>query len=115
MLSVGQYGLPNDANKKRKSGLILHVLLWANGQYANRAAGKIPGPPNRACGQATVTLTGLHADSAQARAVLMRVSALLQGFVIRAAEQLNPQSVWQHVCAHLKLTSAGVGPPIQPT
>lgn len=65
-------------------------------------------------GQTTLTLTGMHAHFEQARAVLMRVSALLQSFVLRAAEQLNPQSVWQHVCDHLKLTLAGIGTPILP-
>ena len=62
-------------------------------------------------GQTTITLTGLHAHFEKARAALMRVSALLQGWVAQAAEQLNPQSVWQHVCDHLKRTLAGIGPP----
>jgi len=36
-------------------------------------------------GQTTITLTGIHADFAKARAVLMRVSALLHGFLTCAA------------------------------
>lgn len=62
-------------------------------------------------GQTTITLTGLHAHFGKARAALMRVSALLQGWVAQATEQLNPQIVWQHVCDHLKQTLAGIGPP----
>ena len=41
----------------------------------------------------------------------MRVSALLQGWASKAAEQLNPVTVWQRVCDHLKQTLAGIGPP----
>ena len=62
-------------------------------------------------GQTTITLTGLHAHFEQARAILMRVSALLQGWCAEAAEQLNPQSVWQRVCDHLKQIITGIGPP----
>ena len=62
-------------------------------------------------GQTTITLTGLHAHFGKARAALMRVSALLQGWVAQAAEQLNPVTIWQHVCDHLKHTLAGIGPP----
>jgi hypothetical protein len=62
-------------------------------------------------GQTTITLTGLHAHFEKARAALMRVSALLQGFLAKAAEQLNPTTVWNLVCDHLKRVLAGVGPP----
>jgi hypothetical protein len=62
-------------------------------------------------GQTTITLTGLHAHYAQARAALMRASALLQGWAAQAAEQLNPQSVWHRLCDHLKHVLAGIGPP----
>jgi hypothetical protein len=62
-------------------------------------------------GQTTITLTGLHAHFEKARATLMRVSALLQGFVTHAAEQLSPVNVWSLVCDHLKRTLAGIGPP----
>lgn len=62
-------------------------------------------------GQTTITLTGQHADFGKARAALMRVSALLQGWVARAAEQLNATTVWNLVCDHLKRVLAGVGPP----
>ena len=62
-------------------------------------------------GQTTITLTGLHAQFAQARAALMRVSALLQDWVTQTAEQLNPSAVWYRVCEHLKHLLAGVGPP----
>jgi hypothetical protein len=62
-------------------------------------------------GQTTITLTGLHAHFDKARAALMRVSAMLQGWVIRAAEQLNPTTVWNLVCDHLKRILAGTGPP----
>jgi hypothetical protein len=44
-------------------------------------------------GQTTLTLTALHAQFAQARAALIRVSALLQDWVAKAAEQLHPTSV----------------------
>src|SRR6185312_16033763 len=62
-------------------------------------------------GQTTITLTGQHADFGKARAALMRVSALLQGWVARAAEQLNATTVWNLVCHHLKCVLAGIGPP----
>lgn len=62
-------------------------------------------------GQTTITLTGLHAHFDKARVVLMRVSALLQGWVEQAAEQLNPSTVWSLVCDHLKRVLAGIGPP----
>jgi hypothetical protein len=65
-------------------------------------------------GQTTITLTGVHAHLDKARAMLMRVSALLQGWVAQAAEQLNSVSVWQRVCDHLKQTIAGIGPPRKP-
>ncbi|MEP6879459.1 MAG: hypothetical protein ABI865_11475, partial [Nitrosospira sp.] len=62
-------------------------------------------------GQTTITLTGQHADFGKARAALMRVSALLQGWVARAAEQLNATTVWILVCDHLKCVLAAAGPP----
>ena len=62
-------------------------------------------------GQTTITLTGLHAHFGKARAALMRVSALLQGWFERAAEQLPERSVWLSVCDHLKRTLASIGPP----
>ena len=62
-------------------------------------------------GQTTITLTGLHAHFEKARAALMRVSAMLQGWVVRAAEQLDPTTVWLLACEHLKRPLAGVGPP----
>ena len=62
-------------------------------------------------GQTTITLTGLHAHFEKARAALMRVSALLQGWVAQAAEELKPQSVWQRFCDHLKQIIIGIGPP----
>ena len=65
-------------------------------------------------GQTTITLTGLHAHFDKARALLMRVSALLKLWVQQAAEQLNPATVWQRVCDHLKQTIAGIGPPPMP-
>jgi hypothetical protein len=62
-------------------------------------------------GQTTITLTGLHADFAKARAALNRVSALLQGWFTLAAEQLRSTTVWNLVCDHLKQLLASVGPP----
>ena len=62
-------------------------------------------------GQTTITLTGLHAHFEKARATLMRVSALLQGWLAQTAEQLNAVTVWQLVCDHLKQIIAGIGPP----
>ena len=62
-------------------------------------------------GQTTITITGMHAHFDKARALLIRVSALLQGWSIQAAEQLNPVTVWQRVCDHLKQVVAGAGPP----
>jgi hypothetical protein len=54
-----------------------------------------------------LALTGLHAHFDKARAALMRVSALLQGWVAEAA----PTSVWNFVCEHLKHVLARVTPP----
>jgi hypothetical protein len=65
-------------------------------------------------GQTTISLTGLHAHFDKARAALMRVSTLLQGWAAMTAEQLHPQSVWQCVCNHLKLILASIGPPSPP-
>ncbi len=62
-------------------------------------------------GQTTITLTGQHADFGKARAALMRVSALLQGWVAHAAEQLNATTVWNLVCDHLKYVLAAARPP----
>ena len=62
-------------------------------------------------GQTTITLTGQHADFGKARAALMHVSALLQGWVVRATEQLNPATVWNLVCDHIKRVIASIGPP----
>lgn len=64
-------------------------------------------------GQTTITLSGQHADFGKARAALMRVSVLLQGWVVRATEQLNPTTVWNLVCDHLKRVLASIGPPQQ--
>jgi hypothetical protein len=64
-------------------------------------------------GQTTITLTGLHAHFGKAKEALMRVSAQLQAWAARAAEQFNPTTVWDLVCDHLKLILAGVGPPQQ--
>lgn len=61
--------------------------------------------------QTTITLTGLHTHFKQARTILMRGSALFQGWCVEAAEQLNPQYVWQRVCDHLKQIIIGIGPP----
>ena len=61
-------------------------------------------------GQTTITLTGLHAHFGKARAALMRVSSMLQGWVAQAAEQLNSITVWNLVCAHLKHVLAGIAP-----
>jgi hypothetical protein len=62
-------------------------------------------------GQTTITLTGLHADFAKARAALSRVSALLQEWFTRAAEQLRPTTVWNLVCDHLKQLLATAASP----
>lgn len=61
-------------------------------------------------GQTTITLSGLHADFANARDALMRVSAMLQSWTDRAAEKLKSVQVWQRVCDHLKQILATVGP-----
>lgn len=60
-------------------------------------------------GQTTLTLTGLHAEFAKARAALTRVSALLQAWVTHAAEQLHATTVWGLCCDYLKQLLAGVG------
>lgn len=65
-------------------------------------------------GQTTITLTGLHAHYEKARAALMRVSALLNGWLAQATEQLRTVTVWHRVCDHLKQTLAGIGPPLAP-
>jgi hypothetical protein len=62
-------------------------------------------------GQTTITLTGLHAHFDKARAALMHVSSLLQGWVTRAAEQLSSTTVWNLACDHLKRMLAGIAPP----
>jgi hypothetical protein len=62
-------------------------------------------------GQITLTLTALHAHFAQARAMLNRVSTLLQDWAAQTSEQLHPPTVWQCVCNHLKQTLAGIPPP----
>ena len=62
-------------------------------------------------GQTTITLTGQHADFGKARAALMHVSALLQGWVAQAAEQFNQTTVWHLVCEHIKRVVASIGPP----
>jgi hypothetical protein len=62
-------------------------------------------------GQTTITLTGQHADFSKARAALMHVSALLQEWVVRATEQLNPSTVWSLACDHIKRVIARIGPP----
>jgi hypothetical protein len=62
-------------------------------------------------GQTTITLTGLHADFAKARAALTRVSALLAWWVTHAAEQLQPTTVWNLVCNYLKHILATAAPP----
>jgi hypothetical protein len=62
-------------------------------------------------GQTTITLTGLHAHFKKARAALMRVSALLQGWVTEATEQFSLITVWHRVCDHLKHVLAGIAPP----
>lgn len=62
-------------------------------------------------GQTTITLTGLHAHFKKARTALMHVSALLQGWVTKAAEQFKPTTVWNLVCEHLKQSIAGIDPP----
>jgi hypothetical protein len=62
-------------------------------------------------GQTTITLTGLHAHFEKARAALMRVSTLLQGWSAQAAEQLATTTVWLRVCDHLKRLLATIGPP----
>ena len=62
-------------------------------------------------GQTTVTLTGLHAHFGKAREALQRVSAQLQAWAARAAEQLNRTTVWNLVCDHFKHILAGIGPP----
>jgi hypothetical protein len=64
-------------------------------------------------GQTMITLSDQHADFGKARAALMRVSALLQGWVAHATEQLNPTTVWNLVCDHLKRVLASIGPPQQ--
>jgi hypothetical protein len=43
-----------------------------------------------------------HADSAKARAALMRVSALLQEWAARVTEQLNPATIWILIDDHIK-------------
>ena len=58
-------------------------------------------------GQTTITLTGLHAHFGKGKEALVRISAQLQAWAARAAEQFNPTTVWDFVCDHLKLIHAG--------
>lgn len=62
-------------------------------------------------GQTTLTITGQHAYFHAARDALMRVSALLQGWALKVAEQLRHKSVWHLCCDHLKQIIAGIAPP----
>ncbi len=62
-------------------------------------------------GQTTITLTGLHAHFDKARAMLMRVSAMLQGWGCPGCGAVEPLIVWQRVCDHLKQIIAGISPP----
>ena len=62
-------------------------------------------------GQTTITLTGLHAHFGKARDALMRVSALLKGWVTCIAEQFDVKTVWTLCCDHLKQSLAKTGPP----
>ena len=62
-------------------------------------------------GQTTITITGLHAHFGKAKEALMRVSALLQTWADRAAEQFSVTTVWHLCCDHLKQVLAGIGPP----
>ena len=50
--------------------------------------------------QERLTITPVHGKGGQARAMLEKVSALLQGWK-RAAEQLKLKTVWEAVCDHL--------------
>ena len=58
-------------------------------------------------GQTCITLTGLHARFADARARLTRVSALLQSWCDKITEQFRAEIVWQRVCDYLKQLLAG--------
>ena len=58
-------------------------------------------------GQPRITLTGLHARFADGLARLMRVSAVLQGFISQIAEQFKAEIVWQRVCDYLKQLLVG--------
>ena len=62
-------------------------------------------------GQTTITLTGMHAHFGKAKNALMLVSALLKGWVTRAAEQFNPTTAWNLCCDHLKQTITQIGTP----
>jgi hypothetical protein len=50
--------------------------------------------------QARITITPVHGKGGQARAMLEKVSALLQGWK-SAAEQLQLKTVWEAACDHL--------------
>ena len=52
------------------------------------------GTQNGACWQDDDNASGQHAAFGKARAALMRVSTLLQGWAARAVEQLNATTVW---------------------
>jgi hypothetical protein len=52
----------------------------------------------------------IKTQCATAKACLMRVSAVLQGWVGQTTEQLNPRSVWLRVCDHLKYILTAIGP-----
>jgi len=53
-------------------------------------------------GQTTITLTSMHAHFKKARALLMRVSALLQEWLRESTEQFNVKTVWQRACDYIK-------------
>ena len=61
-------------------------------------------------GQTTITINGVHAYLEKAKQVLTKVSALLNGWAVQAAEQLNQPTVWNRCCDYLKLILTGIRP-----
>ncbi len=59
-------------------------------------------------GQTRITLTGIHACFEQAQAVLMRVSARLQGGRKETAEQVKTAGVWLRGREKIKRAVTGV-------
>jgi hypothetical protein len=63
---------------------------------------------SRHAGQQHLVISHQHRYAHLAQAMLLRVSGRLQEWAKATAEQLNPTTVWQHVCEFIMTTLTGV-------